>query len=247
MGVVNLNICIYAHEGFPGGSPGKESACNAGDLGSTPGLGRSPGEGHGNLLQYSCLENPIGRGATAHRVTKSQTQLKWVCMHIYTHEHIGALQVAQLMKNDEVRHREAWHAAVRGVAKSRTRLGNWTTTTKTYHKLDHGSPFCRLPVDSGEQYKECGNVERTSVCFLLLPANKLLYTFSPIFNSLQIAAQVHTKTGKKIIGSTKFKRVENMRTKKIVQINMGHVNWLEGIQKKENKCFCSICQWQPGR
>ena len=44
--------------GFPGGSYSKESACNVGDLGSIPGLGRSPGGGHGNPLQYSCLENP---------------------------------------------------------------------------------------------------------------------------------------------------------------------------------------------
>ena len=54
------------------------SACNAGDLGSIPGLGRSPGEGNGYPLQYSCLENPIDRGtwwATDHRVAKSQTQL----------------------------------------------------------------------------------------------------------------------------------------------------------------------------
>ena len=47
--------------GFSGGSDGKESACNAGDLGLIPGLGRSPGGGHGNLLQYSCLENPHGQ------------------------------------------------------------------------------------------------------------------------------------------------------------------------------------------
>ena len=47
---------------FPGGSVGKESACNAGDPGSIPGLGRSPGEGNGNLLQYSCLENPMDGG-----------------------------------------------------------------------------------------------------------------------------------------------------------------------------------------
>ena len=45
-------------EGFPGGSDSKESACNAGDLGLIPGLGKSPGGGHGNPLQYSCLENP---------------------------------------------------------------------------------------------------------------------------------------------------------------------------------------------
>ena len=50
-------------QGFPCGSSGKESACNAGDLGSIPALGRSPGEGNGNPLQYSCLENPIDRGA----------------------------------------------------------------------------------------------------------------------------------------------------------------------------------------
>ena len=48
--------------GFPGGSDGKESACNARDLGSIRGLGRSPGEGNGNPLQYSCLENPMDRG-----------------------------------------------------------------------------------------------------------------------------------------------------------------------------------------
>ena len=48
-------------EGFPGGSDGKESSCNARDLGSIPGLGRSPGGGHGNPLQYSSLENPHGQ------------------------------------------------------------------------------------------------------------------------------------------------------------------------------------------
>ena len=59
--------------GFPGGSDGKESACNAGDLGLIPGLGRSPGEGNGNPLQYSCLGNLMDRGAwraTVHGVTK---------------------------------------------------------------------------------------------------------------------------------------------------------------------------------
>ena len=50
--------------GFPGGSAGKESACSVGDPGATPGLGRSPGEGNGNPLQYSCLENPMDRGAS---------------------------------------------------------------------------------------------------------------------------------------------------------------------------------------
>ena len=50
-------------EGFPAGSDGEESACSAGDPGSIPGLGRSPGEGNGNPLQYSCQENPVDGGA----------------------------------------------------------------------------------------------------------------------------------------------------------------------------------------
>ena len=62
---------------IPGGSDGKESACNAGDLGSIPGSGRSPGEGKGYPVQYSCQENPMDRGAwqaTVHGVAKSQTR-----------------------------------------------------------------------------------------------------------------------------------------------------------------------------
>ena len=61
---------------FPGGSLGKESACNVGDPGSILGLGRSPGEGNGNPLQNSCLENSMNRRAwwaPVHGVTKSQT------------------------------------------------------------------------------------------------------------------------------------------------------------------------------
>ena len=64
--------------GFPGGSEVKASACNAGDLGLIPGSGRSPGEGHGNPLQYSCLENPMDGGAwwaIVHGVSKSWTRL----------------------------------------------------------------------------------------------------------------------------------------------------------------------------
>ena len=66
------------HAQFPGGSDGKASARNAGDLGSIPGLGRSPGEGNGHPLQSSCLENSMDGGAwwaTVHGVTKSRTRL----------------------------------------------------------------------------------------------------------------------------------------------------------------------------
>ena len=60
--------------GFPCGSDSNESACNMGDPGLIPGLGRSPGEGNGNPLQYSCLENPMDRGVWW-ATQKSQTQL----------------------------------------------------------------------------------------------------------------------------------------------------------------------------
>ena len=68
------------------GLDGKESGCNAGDLGSIPGSGRSPGEGNGHTLQDSYLGNPMDRGAwqaTVHGVEKSQTQLSNI--HIHTH------------------------------------------------------------------------------------------------------------------------------------------------------------------
>ena len=73
------------HRGFPGGSEDKASACNAGDSGSMPGLGRSPGEGNGNPLQYSCLENPMDREAwraIVHGATKS-----WIRLSDFTSFH----------------------------------------------------------------------------------------------------------------------------------------------------------------
>ena len=73
-----LRIGVSVKCTFPSGSGGTESACNVGDLGSIAGLGRSPGEGNGNPLQYSFLENSMDGGAwwaTVHGVTKSQTRL----------------------------------------------------------------------------------------------------------------------------------------------------------------------------
>ena len=89
--------------GFPCGSVGKESACNAGDLGSIPGSKSSPGEGNGNPLQYSCLKNPMDRGdwqATVYRAAKSWTRLKRQSMH--TPGPSRASVVAQSLKNSPV-------------------------------------------------------------------------------------------------------------------------------------------------
>ena len=73
------NMQVRTLLGFPGGSVfKKKTACQAGDVGLIPGSGRSPGEGNGNPLQYSCLENPMDRGAwwaTVHGVAKSRKQL----------------------------------------------------------------------------------------------------------------------------------------------------------------------------
>ena len=82
MTIYSLDILLFLFgtnllfQGFPGGSEGKASACNVGDPGSIPGLGRSPGEGNGNPLQYSCLENPMDGAAwqtTVHGVAESDT------------------------------------------------------------------------------------------------------------------------------------------------------------------------------
>ena len=76
----------YINLGFPRGSAGKESACNAGDLGLIPGWGRSPGEGNGYSLQYSGLENSMDY--IVHKVAKSQTRLSdfhFLFTFIYTY------------------------------------------------------------------------------------------------------------------------------------------------------------------
>ena len=78
---------------IPGGANGKEPSCESRRLkrfGFNPGSGRSPGGGHGNPLQYSCLENPTDRGAwwaTVHGVAKSQTHLKWLSRHAQEKDH----------------------------------------------------------------------------------------------------------------------------------------------------------------
>ena len=83
--------------GFPCGSPGKESACNAGDLGSIPGLGRPPGEGKGCSLQYSVLENAMD--SIAHGVTKSLTRLSHFRFHSVSHPEIKTVPAAEEAPN----------------------------------------------------------------------------------------------------------------------------------------------------
>ena len=82
---------MYVYMGFSSSTRGKEPGCQCiRDAGSVSGLGRSPGGGHGNPLQYPCLENPMDRGAwwtTVHGVTKSWTRLKQLSVHTHIHTH----------------------------------------------------------------------------------------------------------------------------------------------------------------
>ena len=75
--------------GFPGGLDGKESACNMGDLGLTPGLGRSPGGGHGNPVQYYCLEKPHGQRGL-------ESYSPWGCKESDMTEQLSMAQYRQL-------------------------------------------------------------------------------------------------------------------------------------------------------
>ena len=86
--------------GFPYGSAGKESTCNAGDLGSIPGLGRSPEEGKGYPLQYSGLENPHGQRSgegTVHGVAKSQKQLSTAHLESRFKDGVWAREEAEII------------------------------------------------------------------------------------------------------------------------------------------------------
>ena len=130
-------------EGFPGDSDCKESAYHAGDLCLIPGSGRSPGEGSGYPLQYSCLENSMDRGAwqaTVHGITKTQTWLSEVAQMVKNppakwETWVPSQGWEDPMEENMAAHtsilawripmdRGSWRAIDRGVAKSWTRLSN---------------------------------------------------------------------------------------------------------------------------
>ena len=124
----------------------KNPPANAGDVGSIPGSGRSPGEGRGNPLQDSCLGNPMDRGAwraTVHGVTQS-----WTRLSDSTGEGNGTPLQYSCLENPM--DRGAWWATVHGVAKSQTRLSDFTFTFH-FHALEkematHSSVFAwRIP------------------------------------------------------------------------------------------------------
>ena len=94
---LEINQKLVLYRGFPGGSDSKESACKAGHLALIPGLGRSPGGGHGNPLQYSCLDSPHGQRSLAgyspwgHKQSDTSEQLS-TAQHSSLHRNVGALE-----------------------------------------------------------------------------------------------------------------------------------------------------------
>ena len=103
LGTLRTLAFALSEMGFPGDSDGKESACNVGDPDLISGSKRSPGEGSGNPLQYSCLENPVDRGAwqtTVCGVTKSQTWPKWEHAGMHARLHAGSPEEVQEATRD---------------------------------------------------------------------------------------------------------------------------------------------------
>ena len=116
---------------FLGGSDSKESICNAGGPGSIPGSGRSPGEGNGNPLQDSCLENPMDGGACQSKGLQRVGHY-WVTNAVIGVVNLDSMDVSLSELREMVMDREAWRAAIHGVAKSRTRLSDWTELNLDY-------------------------------------------------------------------------------------------------------------------
>ena len=107
-------------------------------MGSIPGSGRSPGEWNGNPPQYSCLENPMDRGAwqgAVHGVTQSQTQLKWLSSSSRVLFGEGNSTPLQCSCLENPMDRKVWWAAVHGIAKSQTWLSDFTLTFH-FHALE---------------------------------------------------------------------------------------------------------------
>ena len=134
--IIDIHILkdIYAHQDFPGGSDGKASAYNAGDPGSVPGLGRSPGEGNGTPLQYSCLKKTHGWRSLAGYSSWGRKESD-MTERLHFHFHI--------LKSDPVwrsRYRKAdnWHKKYRGITPS-TPGPALRTASRSQTGRDHSS------------------------------------------------------------------------------------------------------------
>ena len=114
-------LIVAKWKGFPGGSAGRESACSVGDLGSIPGLGRSPGEGEGHPLQFSGLENSVD--STVHGVAKSQTPLS----NTHFTSTSGNHQNAHKLMNEEMKSDMTYNGKLGSLGKEEQGLPWWSS------------------------------------------------------------------------------------------------------------------------
>ena len=128
-------VYIYIYMGFPHSSVGKESACNAGDLGSIPGLGRSPWEGNSNPLQCSCLENPMN-GGTWQAVVCGVARVRHDWTTKYTHMHTYIYIYMYIYTNKKVKVVTLFQKYQKGKLDTFTLLGqvgrNWSKCLEAY-------------------------------------------------------------------------------------------------------------------
>ena len=107
----NIIKQLYSNKGFPGGLEVKASAWNAGDTGSIPGLGKCPGEGNGNPVHNSCLENPMDRGtwrAAVHGVTRVGHTYKHIYIYICMLSHLSSVRLCQAPLSKGFSRQEYW-------------------------------------------------------------------------------------------------------------------------------------------
>ena len=140
----NINLSTY--QGFPDSSVGKESICNAGDLGSIPELGRSPAEGKGDPLQYSGLENPMNY--IVHGVATSRI---WLSAFSFTF-HFSLSRIGEGNGNplqcsclENPRDGGAWWASVYGVTQSRTRLKRLSSSSSSKESTCNAGDLGLIP------------------------------------------------------------------------------------------------------
>ena len=158
--------------GFSGGSDSRESACNVRDLGLIPGSERSPGEGNGDPLQYSCLGSPMDRGtwwATVRGIAKSQTWLSDSHTHIHTHTHTRMLGILQLVSLRACTHthmyaRHSARARARTHAHTHNAFCSLCTRTHTHTHTHTHTMHSAACVFAGLARMDCFNSLSCSIC-----------------------------------------------------------------------------------
>ena len=164
--------------GFPGGSDGKESACNAGDLGSVPGSGISPEEGNGYPLQYSCLENSMDRGVWWATVYGAQrVGHDWV-PNIHTHTHVNYTSIKMEKIQLSSVQLFSWSDSLRPHGLQHTRLPCQSSTPRACSNSCPSSWWCHTTISS--------SVVPFSFCIQTFPHKGLFQWVSSLYQVAKV-------------------------------------------------------------